>query len=162
MVISCNNCLPFPLGSRVFLPKTARASSHAYFSDFHLALSRLLDCLSTQRCIIISAKRHLILREPKPVFSHHSLPPGSHFFLKRIAVERAVPVPGLPSHHRVRKVLRRIQRPRSSPDIVALVQRWVDKAATQAFEVGRQVYAGANAFLRFHVAPFVYSEPKIP
>ena len=113
MVTSSNNCLLFLLGSRVFLPKTARASSHAYFSDFHLALSRLLDCLSTQRCNSIPAKRHVILREPKPVFSHHSLPPRRAPFLTRIAVERAVPVPGPPSHHRVRKVLRSIHRPRS-------------------------------------------------
>ena len=113
MVTSSNNCLPFPLGFCVFLPKTARASSHAFFSDFHLALLRLLDCLSTQRCNSIPAKRRVILREPKPVFSHHSLPPGRPFFLGRIAVERAVPAPGLPSRHRVWKVLRRIHRPRS-------------------------------------------------
>ena len=49
-----------------------------------------------------------------------------------------------------------------SPDIVAPVRRSTDKAATQAFEAGRQVYAGANAFLRFHVAPLLASELRIP
>ena len=110
---SSNNYLPFPLGSRVFLPKAARASSRAYFPAFNLVLSHLLDCLSTQRCNIIPAQRHVILPEPKPIISHHSLSPGSPFSIPLIAVERAVPVPDLLSHHLVRKALRGIYRPRS-------------------------------------------------
>ena len=49
-----------------------------------------------------------------------------------------------------------------SPDIISLVQRSVDQAATQAFRARRQVDAGANAFLNFHVAPLLASELRIP
>ena len=49
-----------------------------------------------------------------------------------------------------------------SPDIISLVQRSVDQAATQAFGARRQVDAGANVFLNFHVAPLLASELRIP
>ena len=49
-----------------------------------------------------------------------------------------------------------------STGIAALVQRSVDQAATQAFEAEWQVYPGANAFLKFHVAPLLASELRIP
>ena len=50
---------------------------------------------------------------PKPVVIPQSLPPGSPFSLPRITVARTVPMPDLPPHHRVRKTLRGIHRPRS-------------------------------------------------
>ena len=72
-------------------------------------------------------------------------------------------MPGLPSHHWVRKGLRRgPPATELSPDIVALVQRSVDQTATQAFEAGRQAYADANAFPGFNVAPLLASELRIP
>ena len=136
---SSNNCLPFPFGSRVFLPKAARASSHAYFPAFPLVLSRLLGCLSTQRCKTIPAQRHVTLQELKPIISHHSLSPGSPFSLPRIAVERAVPVPDLLSHHLVRKALRGIYRSRSCPQVYlpSFNGRWTRPPRKRSKQEGR-------------------------
>ena len=113
-------------------------SCHAYFSDFHLVMLRLLDCLSTQRRNEISAKRlrHSACAQARR--HSHQASGGEPFFSpvdhRRTsgsdAGSAATPSgpEGAPRDPPAMEL---------APDIVALIKRSVDQAAKNAFEAGR-------------------------
>ena len=131
MVTSSNNCLPFLLGSRVFLPKTARASSHAiffFFSSRLVASSGLLVNSAVQQHSC-QKTRHSSRAQARLQSSQPSA--GETFFSRedrRIAngsgagsaVTSSGPE-GSPKDPPATEL---------SPDIVAPVQRSVGQAAT--------------------------------
>ena len=118
---------------------TIHTSCHAYFSDFHLVLLRLLDCLSSQRRNEIPAKllrhsasaqarRHSRQPSPEePLFS-----PADHRRASGSGAGSAVASSGPEGARRDPPTTE------LSPDIVAVIKRSVDQAAKQAFKAGRQ------------------------
>ena len=114
-------------------------SCHAYFSDVHLVLLRLLDYLPSQWRKEIPAKRlrhsaNAQARRHSPQLSvgQPFFSPADHRRASGSGAGSAVTSSGPEGAPRDPPITE------LSPDIVALIKRSVDHAVKQAFEAGRQ------------------------
>ena len=150
MVTSSNNCIPFPFGSRVFLPKTSRlVASSGWFVN---AAVQEHSCQKTSHSSRAQSRR----QSSQPSAGKALFSPADRLRASGSGARSAVTSSGPEGTPRDLPITE------LSPDIVSPVQRSVDPVATQAFEARRQVYVGANAFMKFHVAPLLASEFRIP
>ena len=119
-------------------PYIRHTSCHAYFSDFHLVLLRLLDCLSTQRRNEIPAKRRRHSASAQARRNSQQPSAGEPFLSS--ADHRTASGSDAGSAAPSGPVSARKDTPATqlSPDIQALIKLSVDQAAKEAFKAGMQ------------------------